>query len=606
MANGTKAERQIEVIGIEGGGTHTTVVGVSSDLKVVERHEFGPGNLQLFGPGELGAFLDDIRNSIGGASGVGIGLAGLRTETDRRAVRVELARVWPGAKLFVTDDLETVLAGVPSPGGEEFTRVLMVSGTGSCCFGRRSDGSEAKVGGWGQQLGDEAGAFGIGQAAIRILLRDYDRTGTCSSLLGRVLACLSLKHPDDLNAWSARASKAAFASIAPLIFTAWQRRHRLASIVIESALERIVDDALCCRARLGGGGVTQFVLSGGCFQRQARFAAEVKKRLLAKNDRYQIVHAAAMGAEGAAVLARKQGKRPRRSVRGRGSSERSVNIVPESLAMSPTEQRHPDSLNLDRLAISEAIELMAREDERLSAAIRTESGKIETVIRWLGRRLVAGGRLLYFGAGTSGRLGVLDASECPPTFRTDPSLVQGTIAGGRSALWESVEGAEDSTAAGALEVARLKVNSSDVVIGIAASGRTPFVWGSLVAAKAVKAKTALICFNPHLKLARGTKPNLVICPEIGPEILTGSTRLKSGTATKMILNMITTLAMVRCGKVIQNLMIDLNPSNVKLRDRAIRILCDLTDVSRETALGALEAESWVVKKAYLRVRDSAR
>ncbi len=606
MANGIELEQHIDVIGIEGGGTHTSVVGMSADLNVLERREFGPGNLQLFGAGELAAFLGEIRATIGDASCVGIGMAGLRTEMDRRAVRGELANLWPGAKLFVTDDLETVLAGVPSPEAHAYNRVLMVSGTGSCCFGRRSNGNEAKVGGWGQQLGDEAGAFGIGQSAIRILLREYDRTGSCSSLLRQVLERLSLKHPDDLNAWSARASKAAFAAIAPLIFTAWQRGHRFASIVIEAALERIVEDALICRARLGGRGVTQYILSGGCFRRQARFAARVKERLMARDDRCQIVHAAALGAEGAALLAWKQGKRPRKSTRSQRSSGSLASIVPQSLAMSPTEQRHPGSRSLDRLAIREAIELMAQEDERLPAAIRAESPKIETIIRWLSRRLVTGGRLLYFGAGTSGRLGVLDASECPPTFRTDPSLVQGTIAGGRSALWESVEGAEDSTEAGGAEVARLKVTSSDVVIGIAASGRTPFVWGSLMAAKAVKAKTALICFNPHLKFAKGTKPNLVICPEIGPEILTGSTRLKSGTATKMILNMITTLAMVQCGKVIQNLMIDLNPSNVKLRDRAIRILCELTNVSRERALEALEAESWVVKKAYRRVRDSAR
>jgi N-acetylmuramic acid 6-phosphate etherase len=205
--------------------------------------------------------------------------------------------------------------------------------------------------------------------------------------------------------------------------------------------------------------------------------------------------------------------------------------------------------------------------------------------------------LFYVGAGTSGRLGVLDASECPPTFRSSPDLVQGIIAGGQEALWQSGEDAEDDADAGGRAIEFRGVTRRDVVIGIAASGTTPFVWGALRAAKRRGAATVLVCFNPFLKIPRALRPVVVIAPNLGPELLTGSTRLKAGTATKQLLNMFTTLAMVRLGKVRSNLMIDVNPANVKLRDRAVRIVRELTGADYEAAQAALERSGWVVKKA---------
>jgi N-acetylmuramic acid 6-phosphate etherase len=199
-------------------------------------------------------------------------------------------------------------------------------------------------------------------------------------------------------------------------------------------------------------------------------------------------------------------------------------------------------------------------------------------------------------------LGVLDASECPPTFRTSPDLVQGIIAGGQNALWQSVEGAEDDAEAGGCAIRFRGVTRRDVVTGIAASGTTPFVWGALREAKRRGAATVLVCFNPFLKIPRALRPTIVIAPNLGPELLTGSTRLKAGTATKQLLNMFTTLAMVRLGKVRSNLMIDLNPANVKLRDRAVRIVQELTGADCRAAQGALERGGWVVKRAAARLR----
>ena len=245
-------------------------------------------------------------------------------------------------------------------------------------------------------------------------------------------------------------------------------------------------------------------------------------------------------------------------------------------------------MNLDRLPLGQAIDLFLDEDSQIPAAIKSEKTKLLRIVRWVVDAFKSGGRLFYSGAGTSGRLGVLDASECPPTFRADPEQVQGIIAGGFPALCQAVEGAEDNAEAGAEAVRYRGVGKHDVFIGIAASGRTPFVWGGIREAKKRGAKTALLCFNPTLKIPRNNKPHIVINPRIGPELLTGSTRLKSGTATKLILNIITTLAMVKIGKVVGNLMVDLDPSNTKLRDRAVRILMALSDLEREPAEQLLE------------------
>jgi N-acetylmuramic acid 6-phosphate etherase len=257
-------------------------------------------------------------------------------------------------------------------------------------------------------------------------------------------------------------------------------------------------------------------------------------------------------------------------------------------------------MRLDKLPLREAITLMLSEEACVPRKLLAERRRIEQVIRAVVRAFRSGGRLFYAGAGTSGRLGVLDASECPPTFRTPPDLVQGIIAGGQRALRQSVEGAEDDADAGARAIESCGVNRRDVVVGIAASGTTPFVWGTLGEAKRRGATTALVCFNPFLKIPRALRPTMVLAPNLGPEVLTGSTRLKAGTATKQLLNLFTTLAMVRLGKVRSNLMIDLNPANVKLQDRAVRIVRDLTGADYHRAQAALERTGWVVRKAIAR------
>lgn len=286
------------------------------------------------------------------------------------------------------------------------------------------------------------------------------------------------------------------------------------------------------------------------------------------------------------------GHRPHSAPRKRRDAD-----VPRSTRISPTEERHPLSMHLDRLPLADAIKLMLSEDARVPGKVLAERAHVERAIRLILRAFRRQGRLFYVGAGTSGRLGILDASECPPTFRTPPDQVQALIAGGEPAIRASVEGAEDDADAGKKALAARGLRHRDVVVGIAASGTTPFVWGALREAKRRRAATILLCFNPYLRIPRHCRPTVVIAPNLGPELLTGSTRLKAGTATKLILNLFTTLAMVRLGKVKSNLMVDLRPANAKLRARAVRIVRELTGLDDARARAALMRHDWVIKKA---------
>lgn len=263
-------------------------------------------------------------------------------------------------------------------------------------------------------------------------------------------------------------------------------------------------------------------------------------------------------------------------------------------------------MNLDRMAVTAAVELMLSEEAKVTQALLARKALLARAVTLVARAFRRGGRLFYFGAGTSGRLGVLDASECPPTFRTDPRMVQGIIAGGDTALRRAVEGAEDDAKAGAREIKTRRITSRDVVVGIAASGTTRFVWGALGEAKQRRAKTLLLCFNPHLVIPRAVQPELVIAPDLGPEVLTGSTRLKAGTATKLVLNLLTTLAMVQIGKVASNLMVDVHPSNAKLRTRAVRIVRELTGATEITAESALQKSGWQIRAACRRLHSHPR
>ncbi|MBX3426116.1 MAG: N-acetylmuramic acid 6-phosphate etherase [Pirellulales bacterium] len=260
-----------------------------------------------------------------------------------------------------------------------------------------------------------------------------------------------------------------------------------------------------------------------------------------------------------------------------------------------TEARNPASEDLDRLDSLGLVRLINSEDAKIAAAVAAEEVAIAKAIDLVAHRLASGGRLIYVGAGTSGRLGVLDAAECPPTFNTDPAQIIGLIAGGEQAMFRAVEGAEDSPELAAEDLRTLGLCSNDVLVGIATSGRTPYVIGAMDYARSQGASTIGLTCNRDALL--NSRSDVAITPVVGPEVLSGSTRMKAGTATKMVLNMITTGAMVQLGKTFGNLMVDMRASNSKLMDRTKRIVCHTTRISPDEAETLLRRSGGELKTA---------
>lgn len=599
----------MNLLGIEGGGTRTSVLLVDSTTDtVLTSLTLGPGNLHLLSREALWERLEEIRRELRVTPDrIGIGFAGVRSEGDRERLTAAVTRAWPGVPAIVTDDLVLALEAV-TRSGECEAQVLVVSGTGSCCLGRNREGRVVKVGGRGHVIGDRGSSCDIALHALRSIVTISDIRADWPPLGADILTFLQMNEPESLIEWSSVASKTELASLARVVFeAAASRQDEIALAILKRAAERLAKDTVTCASRVAGRGQkVQFVLNGSVLLKNLVFAEGVIARIREAWPNGEITRLERPGVWGAVAMARSEDVEvstltsvdEAQPLTGRHEAAQSWRPV----AVSPTEGRHPKSMNFSELALTDAIRLMLEEDEMIPEKILAESEHIEWTVRQVVRAFANGGRLIYCGAGTSGRLGVLDASECPPTFRTPANLVQGIIAGGRTALWSAVEGAEDDHEAGKRAIISRRITEDDVVIGISASGHAPFIWGCLGEAKDRGATTVLVCCNPAYR----DHPLLdgAILPDTGPEVLTGSTRLKSGTATKLVLNLITTLAMTHSGKVMGNLMIDLNPSNGKLRNRAVRIVHDLTGADEATALATLERNGWIVRAACEALRSS--
>ena len=271
----------------------------------------------------------------------------------------------------------------------------------------------------------------------------------------------------------------------------------------------------------------------------------------------------------------------------------------QTLSTLITEQRNPNSMNVDSLSALEIVQLMNEEDKQVPLAIEKCLPQIAQAVECIVAAFQQGGRLVYIGAGTSGRLGVLDASECPPTFGVSPEMVKGIIAGGERALRHPIEGAEDSKEQAVIDLQTIQFSSKDVLVGIAASGRTPYVIGALEYAKSLGSVTVSIASNPNSAMANIV--DIAIDTVVGPEVLTGSSRLKSGTAQKLVLNMLTTASMILMGKCYQNLMVDVQASNEKLKARAIRIVMQATDCEKALAEETLKLADQNAKLAIMMI-----
>jgi N-acetylmuramic acid 6-phosphate etherase len=400
------------------------------------------------------------------------------------------------------------------------------------------------------------------------------------------LRMLSLNRLSDLVDWASAADKLSVARLAPAVFDA---AHAGDAEMLEILLDGadILAKFTAAVARRLGKFDLPVKLFGGLFGHHPEYRTMYAERLRRVLPAASVEFCGESGALGAAWLAA-------------GQPETAPVIEPRAaapdaaeLAIATTEQRNPRSDGMDELATTDLVRLFIEEEEYVTDALRSAEEAVVCAVDLIAAAMRKGGRLFYIGAGTSGRLGVLDASEIPPTFGASPELVQGIIAGGALALHRAVEGAEDQPGAGALAVLERGVTAADVVCGIAASGRTPFVLGGLAEACRLGAGTVLLTCNPARR-REGQPWDVEIDLATGPELVTGSTRLKAGTATKLVLNILSTCAMIRLGKVRGNLMVNVRISNEKLRLRGIRLVSEVLRVPEDEAEKRLERAGWDV------------
>lgn len=565
------------ILGIDGGATKTNwaLCEIKSHaLRPVEEGHLGPGSMKLLEPKALRRLLSVLPRE---ASHVGVFLAGCATLQDRHRLGEIASCVWPEAIIRVGSDRESGFAA--AFGNDD--GIAVIAGTGSAVTGRLA-GHEDRAGGWGHLLGDSGGGYDLAIRALRRVLFDFDTGSLITALAREILRTLGLNSLRELTNWAQSAQKNDLARLTPLLF---EREAEAGEILEEGAqaLARLAA-AVCRRLEFHRPPVQ---LMGGVFLNQPLYVRMFAKAMKQEWPGSRVSLCQTPASLGAAFLA------------GKASNilpQSAETLVENSLHRAITEQSNPRSRHLDRMSTRDLVWLFVREERRVEEALAQHVNALTNAVELATRLLEKGGRLFYAGAGTSGRLGVLDASEMPPTFGVPPDRVQAIIAGGAPAIQASVEGAEDDIRGGTLAVQERGVTKGDVVCGITASGRTPFVRGALEAAKAVGAATILLTCNPSRE--KGDIPaDVELDLPTGPELITGSTRLKAGTATKVALNILSSCTMIRLGRVQGNLMACLQPANKKLRDRATRIVAERLGLSATEARNRLQCANWDIRNA---------
>lgn len=564
------------VLGVEGGGTKTEWLQL--DQTGLHGGRLPAANLRLLSDSQLEEIL---RVLPANPTHVGVFLAGCATAADQRRLDALVEKVWPNAQRRTGSDRDS---GFAAAFGER-NGITVIAGTGSAVTGRLN-GQIEKAGGWGHVLGDIGGGYQLAVQGFRRTLYNYDLDQQITPLATGILRALGLNRLDELVQWVMHADKMSVAQLAPVVFEAARNGDLQMQAAIEDSARRLAEytQAVAKRLRFDA---PQVSVMGGLFMHHPEYVDYFKTALRSLLPGTKVDLCRKSGAEGALYLA----ERPISQASGIPVLEPD----PE-LAGAATEQPNPRSSNLDWLSTRELVDLFISEESKVQEALDACRNKLTAAVDLIAAALQGGGRLFYAGAGTSGRLGVLDASEIPPTFGTSPELVQGIIAGGAPALFRAAEGAEDQRELGALSIVQRGVRTGDVVCGITASGRTPFVLGALAKAAQLGARTILLSCNPD-RSKTGPSWDLAIDLPTGPEILTGSTRLKAGTATKVALNIFSTATMIRLGKVRGNLMSNLNVSNAKLRDRAIRLVSAARHCTYEQARTLLTEYAWDVRRA---------
>lgn len=567
------------ILGIDGGATKTNWVVCAQEgdaLRQIEHGTLGPGNMKLHTPESLRSMLESMPK---GAARVGIYLAGCATEQDRATLSKLAGSVWPQAEIRAGSDRDSAFAAAFGHGDG----IAVIAGTGSAVTGRKA-GQEDRAGGWGHLLGDAGGGYDLAIHALRGILLDFDTHRRIDGLAQDVLRVLGLNSLQELTGWAQVAQKDELARLTPLVFK--HAESKVVAQVIRYGANNLATLVASVASRLSLEH-PRVSLSGGLFLREPLYVKYFTEAMKARCPTAEITISQTPAALGAALLATEA-----REVKTTAAPPE----VEPGLNEAATEQANPRSADLDLLPVHELVNLFVREERLVEEALAAVAPELTRAVELVAAAMKTGGRLFYAGAGTSGRLGVLDASEIPPTFGMPPDRVQAIMAGGAVAIQQSVEGAEDDAAAGALAVQARGFAAGDVLCGIAASGRTPFVRGALEAARALGAGTILLTANPARKKGL-LQADVEIDLPTGAELITGSTRLKAGTATKVALNILTSCTMIRLGRVHGNFMTHLQPTNEKLRHRATQIVAARLGVSEEEARNRLTCANWSIVTA---------
>lgn len=553
-----------------------------------------------------GVRLGEVRAACVGCAGVGDA-----EDPMRQLLRQRLAeRLGEGVEVLIEHDAAIAHAGALRC----LHGVVVISGTGAMAYGVDESGKSARADGLGHLIGDEGGGFWIGMEALRSWARAYDGRSERTLLCELLPRALNLNSPRDvaLALISGELSKCEVAKLTMVVAEAATSGDEISLRIFREAANRLAE-AVCAVVKRLKMSCPKVSYAGGVFRVGDVILSPLMASLRGQLEQFEFMAPYAPPVIGAVIIALKSlhrtdmlsdefALRLKEGYMLWGLDE--LGFVPPSddemtlIGILPrllSEQRNPRAERIDEMPIEEILTLMNDEDHKVAPAVRCEIPQIAEAVRMAVRALKHGGRIFYVGAGTSGRLGIIDASECPPTFGTPREWVQGIIAGGNEAVFRSIEGAEDDEQAAVDELERRGLCERDFVIGLSVSGRTPFVIAALRKAKSTGAKTAAITANRDAPIA--LYADVVIAPNVGPEVIAGSTRLKAGTAEKLILNMISTATMIKLGRVRGGLMVGLRTWSKKLRERAKRITSLIAGVTIEEAEEALKACGWEVKEA---------
>lgn len=592
----TSPYREQLFAGIDAGATKIRVALADAQGRLLAHRE-GPGvNAAVQGPDAAAQALLALLVPLLGDQplrALVIGLAGAWSARIRTRLARKLSQVLKVKTIGVWNDaLVTLLALAPKG-----PAMLLNVGTGAVLVGTGGPRNLMRIDGWGPLAGDAGSGYWIGRQALETALKMHDGRAPQTGFAKAVLHALRLKDPGQeiYSLYAGGQGQAALASLAPVVIRLARRRDPAARRILAGAARALAETVQAGLQRMPRGQV-RLLLSGGLAKAAPEILTGVR-RLARRRPARLIVDPREVVPEAAALrLAVRLGGPAAREAsmetlfaRLRHSRPRPFRLA-RGIELPVTEQSNLASAGFSRLSPLAMVRLMNREDALVAPAIQAILPAVARAVVLAERRLRRGGRLIYVGAGTSGRLGILDASEAPPTFGVPRSRVQGVIAGGRRAVTASVEGAEDDAGRGADAIRRLAVKSNDVVVGLSASGGARYVLAAVQTARKRRAATIAITCTPRSPLTRAAGMTLV--PAVGPEVITGSTRLKAGTAQKMLLNMLSTCVMARLGRVHGNLMTRLKPVNRKLRARAVRIGARQLGVSEAEAERRLIANGW--------------